>query len=115
MIMMSSMIIPLLLLSVPILDTIFAILRRRIKGESISKPDKSHIHHQFLRRGFSQVGTVLTIYTITFLFATASVIYVLVDAIVGYVIYGILLFILIIFALKTDIIFSKNKDKISKK
>lgn len=113
-VMMSSMIIPLLLLSVPILDTIFAILRRRIKGESISKPDKSHIHHQFLRRGFSQVGTVLTIYTITFLFATASVIYVLVDAIVGYVIYGVLLFILIVFSLKTDIIFPKKDDEKNK-
>ena len=107
-VMLSSMIIPLLLLSIPILDTTFAILRRKLKGESISKPDKSHIHHQFLKRGFSQVGTVITIYTITFLFATASVIYVLVNAVLGYIIYGLLLFALIIFAFKTDIIFSKK-------
>jgi len=110
-VMMSSMIIPLLLLSVPILDTIFAILRRKLKGESISKPDKSHIHHQFLKRGFSQKGTALTIYTITFMFAAASVVYVLVDALAGYIIYGILLFIFIVFALKTDIIFSRKKKK----
>ncbi len=104
-VMMSSLIIPLLILSVPILDTAFAIIRRKIKGESISTPDKSHIHHQFLKKGFSQVGTVLTIYMITFLFAMASVIYVLVNAVLGYIIYGILLLSLIIFALKTDIIF----------
>lgn len=110
-VMMSSMIIPLLLLSVPILDTVFAILRRKIKGESISKPDKSHIHHQFLRRGFSQIGTVITIYIITGLFATASLIYVLVNNIFGYIIYGILLVAFIIFALKTDILFSRDKDK----
>lgn len=109
-VMMSSLIIPLLILSIPILDTMFAIIRRKLKGESISKPDKSHIHHQFLRRGFSQVGTVLTIYTITALFATASAIYVLVDAKLGIGIYIILLIILIVFALKTDLIFSK-KDK----
>ncbi len=110
-VMTSSMIIPLLLLSVPILDTIFAILRRKLKGESISKPDKSHIHHQFLRRGFSQIGTVITIYIITGLFATASLIYVLVNNILGYIIYGILLIGFIVFALKTDILFSKDKDK----
>lgn len=109
-VMMSSLIIPLLLLSVPIFDTILAILRRRLKGESISKPDKSHIHHQFLKRGFSQVGTVLTIYVIAFLFATASVIYVLVNNVLGYVIYGILMLGLIVFALKTDILFTKKKD-----
>jgi len=110
-VMMSSMIIPLLILSVPILDTVFAIIRRKIKGESISKPDKSHIHHQFLKRGFSQMGAVITIYIITFLFATASVIYVLVDAVLGYVIYGILMLGLIIFALKTDLIFANKNNK----
>ena len=110
-VMLSSLIIPLLLLSVPIFDTIFAILRRKIKGESISKPDKSHIHHQFLKRGFSQVGTVITIYIITFLFAATSVIYVLVNAVLGYIIYGILLICLIGFALKTDIIFPNKENK----
>lgn len=115
-VMLSSLIIPLLLLSVPIFDTIFAILRRKIKGESISKPDKSHIHHQFLKRGFSQVGTVITIYIITFLFAAASVIYVLVNAILGYTIYGLMLAGLIFFALKTDIIFpNRDNKKIIKK
>ncbi len=108
-VMMSSLIIPLLILSVPIMDTAFAIIRRKLKGESISHADKSHIHHQFLRRGFSQVGTVLIIYTITFLFATASVIYVLVNAVLGYIIYGVLLFALIAFALHTDIIVSHKK------
>lgn len=114
-VMMSSFIIPILILSVPILDTIFAILRRKLKGESISKPDKSHIHHQFLRRGFNQIETVLTIYVITFSFAVASIIYVLVNAIAGYIIYGILLFCLIVFALKTDIIFPAKEDKKGKK
>lgn len=111
-VMMSSLVIPLLLLSVPILDTVFAILRRKLKGESISKPDKSHIHHQFLKRGFSQRGTALTIYIITFMFAAASVVYVLVDNLVGYIFYGILLFAFVVFALKTDIIIpKKNKTK----
>ena len=48
--MMSAIIIPLFILVVPILDTTFAIIRRKLKGESISTPDKAHIHHQLLKK-----------------------------------------------------------------
>ena len=106
----SSIIIPLCIMIVPILDTLFAIIRRKLKGESIDTPDKSHIHHQFLRRNFSVRKTVLTIYLITALFSGASMVWLLVDQKIGYVIYGILLMVLIIFVLKTDIIFEHKKD-----
>ena len=109
-VMMSSLLIPMLILAVPILDTLFAIVRRRIKGESISKPDKMHIHHQFLRRNFGQKTTVLIIYFITALFATATIIFVTTDASSWYIIYGVLLFMLVIFGIKTDWIISPKKD-----
>ena len=112
---MTSLIIPLLILAIPILDTLFAILRRSLKGESISTPDKFHIHHQFLNRNFSQRTTVLIIYLIDILFAFASIVYFLKDRILGYVIYGILLFIVLIFVLKTNVVFDhdakKNKEE----
>lgn len=111
---MSSLIIPLLILAIPILDTLFAIVRRSLKGEKISTPDKFHIHHQLLNRNFSQTQTVLLIYAINILFAIASIVYVLKDAILGYLIYGILLIIIIIFVMKTNIIFEhKEKKKFS--
>ena len=47
---MTSLIVPLFVLAIPILDTLFAIIRRTLKGESISKGDSYHIHHQLLRR-----------------------------------------------------------------
>ena len=71
---MTSLIIPLLVLAIPILDTLFAIIRRALKGENISKADKFHIHHQLLNRNFSPTTTVLIIYVIDLLFAAASVI-----------------------------------------
>ncbi len=108
---MSSFIIPLLILAVPILDTLFAIMRRTLKGESISTPDKFHIHHQLLNRNFSQRQTVLIIYAINLLFAFASIVYVLEDAVLGYVIYGILLVIIGIFVAKTNVIFDHKKKK----
>ena len=113
---LTSLIIPVLILAIPILDTIFAIIRRMLKGESISTPDKFHIHHQFLNRNFSQVQTVLIIYFINILFAVASVIYVLNDRILGYIMYGILIFLVSIFVFKTNIIVEhKSKEKDLKK
>ena len=107
--MMSAIVIPLFILVVPILDTTFAIIRRKLKGESVDTPDKSHIHHQLLRRNFSQRTTVLIIYLITMLFSAASVIYALVDKLIGYTIYGCLMIIFIIFVMKTDILFEHKK------
>lgn len=115
---LTSLIIPLLILAIPILDTIFAIIRRTIKGESISTPDKFHIHHQLLNRNFSSRTTVLMIYGINILFAFASIVYVLKDQILGYIIYGILLIIVITFVAKTNIIIEHHptkKKNISKK
>ena len=105
----SSIIIPLCILIVPILDTMCAILRRKLKGESIGTPDKSHFHHQLLRRNFGVKGTVLIIYLITALFSLASIIWLLVDHRSGYIFYMILMLILIIFVFKTDILFEHKK------
>lgn len=113
---MTSLVIPLLILAIPILDTLFAIIRRLLKGESISTPDKFHIHHQLLNRNFSQRATVLIIYAINLLFSFASIVYLLKDRILGYIIYGILLFIVIFFVVKTNIIMDdEKKSKIFRK
>lgn len=110
-VMMTSIIVPLLLLTIPISDTLFAIIRRKLKGESISKPDKMHIHHQLLKKNLSQKATVIIIYIATSLFSAASIVYVLVDATLGYILYGILLFCVLIFAFKTDVIISHHSEK----
>ena len=107
----SSIIIPLCILIVPILDTVCAIIRRKLKGESIGTPDKSHFHHQLLRRNYGVSLTVIIIYIITALFSTASIIWLLVDKEIGYIIYGVLLFGLMIFVFRTDILFEHKKNK----
>ena len=112
----SSIIIPLFILIVPILDTLCAIIRRKLKGESIGTPDKSHFHHQLLRRNCSVKTAVLIIYLITILFSTASIIWLLVDREIGYIIYGVLMVALMTFVFKTDILFDhKKKGKTNEK
>jgi UDP-GlcNAc:undecaprenyl-phosphate/decaprenyl-phosphate GlcNAc-1-phosphate transferase len=108
---LTSLFIPLVLLAIPILDTLFAILRRLLKGESISKPDKFHIHHQFLNRNFSPKVTVLIIYLINFLFAIATIIYVTNGRELGYLIYAVLFMIVTLFILKTNVVIDYSKVK----
>lgn len=100
---LTSLIIPLLILAIPILDTLFAILRRKLKGEKFSTPDKSHIHHQLLNMHFSYRTTVLIIYAIQTLFAVASIVYVLKEK-AGYILYAILVIIVLALVLKTDVV-----------
>ena len=117
---LTSFIIPITLLAIPILDTLFAILRRIINHKPIGMPDKCHLHHQLLNLKFSQRKTVLIIYLVNILFAIASIIYALGNKILGsniygIVIYGVLFIITIIFVLKTNIIWDKNQRKSKEK
>ncbi len=108
---MTSLFIPLLILAIPILDTLFAILRRALKHKPLFEGDKYHIHHQLLNRNFTPKQTVFIIYIIDMLFAFASIVYVLNDNEIGYIIYGILLVIVTVFIFKTNIIFDKEQIK----
>ena len=53
-----ALIVPILALGVPIMDTTFAIIRRYRGGVPIFKPDKGHLHHRLLDLGFSQKQAV---------------------------------------------------------
>ena len=62
------LIAPLIVLALPIFDTLFAIVRRIIKGKSIKavlKPDKGHLHHRLMQKGYTQKQAVLIMYGIT--------------------------------------------------
>jgi UDP-GlcNAc:undecaprenyl-phosphate/decaprenyl-phosphate GlcNAc-1-phosphate transferase len=53
---------PLLVLAVPIVDTTFVVARRLKHREKVFEGDQAHLHHRFLRRGFSQPRAALTIW-----------------------------------------------------
>ena len=59
---------PLIVLALPVFDTLFTIVRRLIKGKSLKAvvmPDKGHLHHKMLKRGFTQKEAVLILYGIS--------------------------------------------------
>ncbi|KAF5061364.1 MraY family glycosyltransferase [Anaerotignum sp.] len=55
-----------LCLGLPVFDTIFAMLRRMAKHQPIMQPDRGHLHHRLIDRGFSQKQAVLILYAISF-------------------------------------------------
>lgn len=57
-----TLVVPLLVIGVPVFDTLSAIIRRARSGRPIQEADNGHIHHRLLHRGFNQRQTVLTIY-----------------------------------------------------
>lgn len=113
---LTSFIIPILLLAIPILDTLFAILRRLINHKPLGEPDKNHLHHQLLRLKLSQKKTVIIIYIVDLLFASASIVYAVGNSmlgsnIYGMVIYAILFVLILLLILKTNIIWNHDKKK----
>lgn len=108
---LTSFLVPILIMAVPILDTFFAILRRLINKQSIAKPDKQHLHHQLLKMNFSHRTTVLIIYYIDALFAFASIVYVLKDAKLGIFLYITLFIIVMWFVITTNIVVNKKRLK----
>lgn len=103
-----SFFVPVTILGIPILDTLFAIIRRLLKGQPPFQADRQHLHHQLLGMNFSQTVTVLIIYAIDLLFAAASLFFTLIDPIIGEIIYIIIFIIVIWFVLHTTIISDKN-------
>lgn len=106
-----SFFVPVTILGIPILDTLFAIIRRLLKGEPPFKADKQHLHHQLLGMNFSQTVTVLIIYGINILFASATICFTLVDPVLGQIIYIFIFIIVLWFVFHTTIIIDKNASK----
>ncbi len=82
-----SVAVPLLALSVPIMDTSLAMLRRILRSffpeqsrpattlrklHSMFQPDRRHIHHQLLARGLSQREAVFVLYFVSITFGLCA-------------------------------------------
>jgi UDP-GlcNAc:undecaprenyl-phosphate GlcNAc-1-phosphate transferase len=59
---LTSLVLPLLVLAVPLLDTSFVVARRIKHGQPVYVADRSHLHHRFEAVGFSQRRAVIYLY-----------------------------------------------------
>lgn len=82
-----AIVVPILCVGLPIMDTLLSMTRRLLdsllpeklrrgsflhKLHSMFLPDKKHIHHQLLARGYSQRRAVLTLYVVSCLFGLGA-------------------------------------------
>jgi len=92
--------VPLLVLGLPIFDTLFAIIRRLLKRQPIMAPDRGHLHHKLIDRGFSHRSTVVILYGLSAMLAISGIIMLLTDIsralilIVSIVLFGLFSFTL---------------------
>ncbi|WP_281164167.1 glycosyltransferase family 4 protein [Liquorilactobacillus sicerae] len=70
-----TIVIPVIILGVPITDTVYAILRRILNKKPISQADKHHLHHRLMEIGLSHTQTVLVIYGIALIFSFIALLY----------------------------------------
>ena len=96
----AKVIVAILVLAVPIIDTFWVIVRRLSSGRSPFSPDRGHIHHRLLDLGLSHRSTVLLIYAVC---ATLGLMSLLVSSATGVLAFvgALVLFGVVAFALRS--------------
>lgn len=100
---------PIVVLMVPIMDTLIAIVRRKVHHKSFSEADKNHLHHKLMfSLELGQTKSVLILYAVTILFSICSYIY-LYDKIAATILFFTLMLFFEVFVEATNMIDRKYK------
>lgn len=90
--------VPLLVLGLPIFDTLFAVIRRVVNRKCIYKADKGHLHHRLINMGLSEKQSVFVLYTVSAVLGLCAIVLadkgalkavILVASVSGFVIAGV--------------------------
>ena len=93
----APLVIPLLILGVPILDTTFAIVRRASKRQALDVADKGHLHHRLMNLGHGHRRSVLILWTWTALLSAFVLYPVLTDDNPRYLPFGMAALAIVLF------------------
>lgn len=104
-----SLIIPVIILGIPIFDTLCAILRRATKKAPIFSPDRGHLHHRLMAMGYSHRMSVCIIYGISLFFAVVALILTRVSSLQATIILALLLAIIVAGAIRVGIVTSRPR------
>ena len=84
-----SLLVVIVALAVPIVDTSVAFFRRLHKGMHPLKPDKEHVHHRLMDLGLSHRQTVVSIYAVSLFNGCVALLLVLLDSLYASILLGI--------------------------
>ena len=68
-----SVLTPLIILAVPVFDTLFVMGRRLLAGKGLFSPDRTHIHHRFMGLGLGHKSTVILVYGLSYFLAAYAI------------------------------------------
>ncbi len=103
-----SIAVPILALGIPIYDTLFAMVRRKINGKPIMQADRGHLHHRLLDMGLTQKQVVMIMYIISAVLGSFSIVAMEINVQRSYFLLIIVMIILILIAWKAG--FFKHRE-----
>ena len=96
---LAPLFIPLFILGVPILDTVFAIIRRATRRQGVATADKRHLHHRLMEMGHGQRRSVIILWAWTALLSAFVLYPVLTQSFLSYVPIGAAMLGLLLYTL----------------
>lgn len=102
--------VPILALGLPIYDTLFAIIRRKMNKRPIMEADRGHLHHRLLDIGMSQKQVVLTMYLISAVLGGTSIVAMIVSVKKSFALLVAVCAIIIAIGLELGIFTQKGKN-----
>ncbi|MBP1743460.1 MAG: glycosyl transferase family 4 [Firmicutes bacterium] len=100
--------VPILALGIPIYDTLFAVIRRKINGKPIMQADRGHLHHRLMDMGLTQRQVVLIMYLISAILGSIAIIAMQISNQRAYFILALVMVLLVLVAWKCG--FFKSRD-----
>jgi len=102
-----SFVIPVLILGVPISDTLISMVRRYLNNQPMSKPDSAHLHHRLIGFGFTHKQTVLFIYLLSGMFSIAAILFSM-ATIWGSILIALIALVTVLFLIENLELINKN-------
>jgi UDP-GlcNAc:undecaprenyl-phosphate GlcNAc-1-phosphate transferase len=108
-----KILIPIIAMGVPIMDTLLAIIRRLVKGVSPFHADKEHIHHRLLYLGLSQRKAVMLLYLVSAFFGVAAFLVSVVDIRLRLILLSFVIAVILLGITQLTLPFRNGKKKMS--
>ncbi len=96
---LAPLLIPIVILGVPVFDTLFAIIRRAVRRQGLASADKGHLHHRLMEMGHGQRRSVLILWAWTALLSAFVLYPVFTGSGLSYVPIGMLMLVLVLYTL----------------
>ncbi|MHB1128333.1 MAG: glycosyltransferase family 4 protein [Bacillota bacterium] len=107
-----SLFVPAVILGIPLLDTLFAILRRFFNRRPIFQADRRHLHHRLLALGMSHRQAVLVFYGISLCLGVTAVLLTVLTTAQGVVILFFLTTVILLAAQRVGVIGSRGREPV---